>query len=205
MYFPSPINFFFSNHFLGDIYSSYNVNSLSKPVSPPLSKSWWSTRKQVYLLLYQLHLLLNSSVGELLLPCCIFLSSETHMVIALSTELWSQGFSLVPPGTVPLPPPLSAPLSLYLRTPRPHQWPLPPGRLQLSPSASLNLPVSSRIPQWSSSLTLSAAPCPLAIPWCLEDTTGRDIGSSLRERSGGNITFNTLSINPPPPHALQRY
>ena len=33
----------------------------------------------------------------------------------------------------------------------------------------------------------------------LEDTTGRDIGSSLRERSGGKYYFsNTLSINPPP-------
>lgn len=108
-------------------------------------------------------------LGELLLPCCIFLSSETHMVIALSTELWSQDFSLVPRAWCLLPPPLSAPLSLYLRDPpRPHWWPLPPsGHTPFGPSASLNLPVSSRIPQWSSSLTLSAAPhCPLAIPWC---------------------------------------
>ena len=48
--------FFFSNYFLGDLVSSYNVSSLSKPMSPPLSKSWWSL-KQVYLLLYQSNLL----------------------------------------------------------------------------------------------------------------------------------------------------
>ena len=55
VYFPS-WSIFFSNYFLGDLVSSYNVSSLSKPMSPPLSKCWWSL-KQVYLLLYQSNLL----------------------------------------------------------------------------------------------------------------------------------------------------
>ena len=98
-------------------------------------------------------------LGELLLPCCIFLSSETHMVIALSTKMWSQDFSLLPWAFYFLPLSLSAPLCLYLRDPRPHGWPLPSsGSTPDEPSASLNLPVSSRIPQWSSSVTLSVAP-----------------------------------------------
>ena len=199
---PILINFFFSNHFLGDRVSSYNVNPLSKPMSPPLSKSWWSL-KHVYLILYlsSLQLLLNSSVGGTVAPMLyipFIWDSHGHCFIhrAVVSGFQSGASGMVPLASITV----STSLSLLEGPPGHTDGPfLPRVTLQLSPVhlwiclCPLEFPSSPAL--WNF-LQLPTAHWPYP---GVEDTTGRDIGNSLRERSGGKYYISTtLSINPPP-------